>query len=70
MGERIWECMIDGEREHRSEWFKVLACSLHTWPILGCEPCFDRMEDRLEALRYRDFIDRQRAQVGEGKARV
>ncbi len=34
----------------RSAWFKQLACSSHTGPILSCESCFDKMLDRLELV--------------------
>lgn len=32
----------------RLDWFKQVACGSHTWPVLGCERCFNKMTNKLE----------------------
>ena len=34
--------------EYRRDWFKLLACSVHTWPICGCDTCWRKITDYLE----------------------
>jgi hypothetical protein len=43
--------------KQRKAYFKQVACDNHTWPIVGCEKCHDKMMDLLE----RQFDETQNA---------
>jgi len=34
----------------RRDWFKSLACSSHTWPVRGCQDCWDKIIGILERM--------------------
>lgn len=39
---------------NRQEYFRQLACSVHTWPICGCEQCLENLMSELDRRREQE----------------
>lgn len=45
--------MSYARNEERGDWFKLLACSSHVWPVQTCETCWNRVLDLLEQVQQK-----------------
>jgi hypothetical protein len=54
--EQMMTSAEEREREEYQTFWKVMACTQHTFPVIGCEACHNKMFYALEALRARGVL--------------
>lgn len=41
---------MNNKEKTRKDFFKLVSCDSHTWPICGCERCWHKIMEALETL--------------------